>query len=81
MQQTRFDARRFLSDTLGSAPSVVNFIKSFGFTPPTQEAVSKWSLRGQVSAEWLPILLVLLELDHGKPVSLTRYVQIPVGEK
>lgn len=80
MRQTRFDARRFISDNLGPASNVVSFVEAFGFEPPTQEAVFKWSLRGQISAEWLPILLVLIELDHGQPVSLTRYVNIPVGK-
>jgi hypothetical protein len=74
-----FDARAFINDHFGSVAGVVAYVKSWGLEPPNEHAVSKWTLRGQISATWLPLLLVLLELDGRDTVSLAKYVTLPVG--
>jgi len=70
----KFNARRFLKEEFGSATEVVRLVQGYGITPPDVSAVTKWSMRGRVSATWLPVLLIVLHLEKGAPVKLTDYL-------
>jgi hypothetical protein len=71
-----FDARKFLVDKFRSSAYVLKIVGAYGFEP-TPEQVEKWFQRGRVAGEWLPILIGVLELEEGGPVSLLPYM----GEK
>jgi hypothetical protein len=70
-----FDAKRFLIDHFRTPTELVAFVRAFGQEPPKNEAVYKWFGRGAVPGEWLPMLLALLEMDRGAPVSIAGYVK------
>jgi hypothetical protein len=42
---------------------------------PEESTVRKWFSRGSVPGGWLALLLVVLELDTGKAVSLKPFVR------
>lgn len=79
MRHANFNAKLFLRETCGSPAQVHAFVASWKFAPPKLEAIKKWFTRGQISAEWLPVLLVLVELENGQAVSLARYVDMNGG--
>ena len=51
------------------------FLKAYGHaSPPTYEMLRKWKTRG-VPSGWLPDIMVCLEVEYGKPVSLAPYIR------
>ena len=70
-----FDTNRFLSDNFGGHPRLIAFVRSFGYEPPNAEAAYKWFRRGAVPGEWFPVLVALLELERGKPLTLVPYLK------
>lgn len=69
-----FDTGRFLRDSFGSAAGLSAFLSSYGLTSPSAAAIQKWFQRETIPSEWLPALLVYMELDQGRPISLTPYI-------
>lgn len=43
---------------------------------PKRETVRKWFVRNAVPADWLAVILAVLETDLGAPVSLAAYVGV-----
>jgi hypothetical protein len=70
-----FNAHKFLVDKFGCSAYVLRVIAAYGFAVPGEEAVGKWFQRGRVPGEWLPLLLSVLELEEGQPVSLLPYMR------
>lgn len=71
-----FDARQFLIDTFRTPTELSAFVRAYGYEPPKEATVDKWFRRQSVPSEWFPLLLGLLELDRGKPVSLVSYLGV-----
>jgi hypothetical protein len=69
-----FDTVRFLENNFGSADAVVGMAAQYNFEIPVRDTVRKWFARGSISGEWLPVLLAMLELENGRPVSLLDYL-------
>lgn len=74
-----FEATKFLRDNFRNSEELVAFLHAYGVRKLTISAVEKWFLRGSVPGAWLPILLVLLELEHGVPTSLSKYTRFNYG--
>jgi hypothetical protein len=70
---TFFEARRFLTQHVGTAHDVPRLFSRYGLPGPLQGAAEKWYERDSISGLWLPRLLCLLELEQGAPVSLAPY--------
>lgn len=70
-----FDYRGFLEKVFTNPPGLRAFVSAFGVSPPPQGTVEKWFQRDTVSAPWFAVLLVLIELDRGRPISLAPYFQ------
>ena len=70
-----FDTTRFLNDHFGSPQRVIGFLRAYKLHEPSIETVRKWFQRAAVPSEWLPVLLAVLELDEGHPVSLATYIK------
>lgn len=68
--------RCFIESELRTVQNVLAIFTRYGFTPPGNAAVEKWFQRGKIPSEWMFKILALIELDQGKPVSLTRYVKL-----
>ena len=71
-----FDFADFLTSHWGNADNLHSFLKTYGrdYQRPT---LYKWFLRGTIPAEGFAILLALLEIDSGKPISLVGYMREP----
>lgn len=68
-----FRARRFLTDHFGEPADTAAALQARYPKAPSADTVRKWYVRDNVSSEWLPPLLVLLEEKNGKPTSLKKY--------
>lgn len=70
----RFAAKRFLTDKVGDPAMVLALFSAYGLDAPQIEAVRKWYQRDSISVEWFPLLLVVMEINTGKPVSLKDFI-------
>ena len=66
--------RRFLRDNFKSADGLISAIAKYGLDAPSKASVEKWLQRDSIPGEWLPVLLVILELEHGEPVRISQYM-------
>lgn len=72
------DLTTFLTREFRDPGGVVAFLRAYRATEiPSEEAVKKWFQRGSVKGEWLALLLALLEIERGAPVSLAPYLLRP----
>ena len=71
-----FDFKTFLTDHWGNADNLHSFLKTYGQSYH-RGALSNWFLRDTIPAEGFAVLVALLELDSGKPISLVRYMKEP----
>lgn len=71
-----FDFSAFLKDMFPDRASVGTFLRAYGVKDtPTDMAIQKWYLRRSVPAEWFATLLAYLEIEHGEPIRLGRYIK------
>lgn len=75
-----FAAERFLHEHFGDADGVLWLVGKHWHEVPQRETVRKWFRRASVASEWWPILLLVLEIDNGEPVSLATYVTAHGGD-
>lgn len=72
-----FDVKRFLTENFRDPDGLVGAFNAYRLAIPPKDTVRKWFSRETVPSEWLPMIIAVLELENGKPVSLTPYI----GEK
>lgn len=70
-----FDAQRFLKDHFRDADGVVGLLAAYKLRAPEHETARKWFSRGRVPGEWLPLLLCVLELEHGNTAKIAEYIE------
>lgn len=68
-----FKFKQFLLAHWRNADMLERFLVAYGITDMKRSSIYKWYLRETIPAEWFAILLCLLELEKGKPVSLRDY--------
>lgn len=73
-QMSPFNYLDFLQENFKNPPGLVAFCSAYGLHCKLA-TIEKWFQRNSISSEWLPILLVLLELDRGQPVRLAKYME------
>lgn len=71
-----FDEKKFLTEELGTRDKVLGLFSAYGVDGPMPAAVEKWFQRSSIPSAWLPVVLVLLELENGRPLSLGKYVSV-----
>lgn len=69
-----FDGKRFLRDNFQTPQRVVTSLAAYGLPAPNVAAVEKWFSRGRVSAEFLPLLLCVREMETGQCMGLSSYL-------
>lgn len=72
-----FDAKAFLCEKFVTPSRLASFVRAFGYAPPKEETIYKWFRRSSVPSDWFPVLLALLELEEGRPVSVSTYLKVP----
>jgi hypothetical protein len=70
---TVFNWKKFLQLEFNSAGAVYNFLSAYSVSVKL-EAIHKWWQREKIPSEWFALILALIELDQGKPVSLAQYL-------
>lgn len=71
-----FNGSQFLTETVGDTQGVLALFAAYGVQAPAQSAVVKWFQRGNTPGKWLAVMLALLELERGRPVSLCRFLNL-----
>lgn len=74
MTDKTFDATAFLKAELQTVRGVLTLFQQFEMTPPAIATVEKWFQRGRIPGEWLALMLFMLEMRKGKPLSIKPYV-------
>lgn len=69
-----FRTADFLEDNWRDANRLTAFLGAYGHQVK-KPMVYQWFVRQRVPSEWAFMLLALLELEHGAPPSLTKYIQ------
>lgn len=69
-----FDCLRFLDDHFGNADAVIGLANQFNVDVPAKDTLRKWFERGSIPADWWPVVLALLEMEGGKPISVLGYL-------
>lgn len=69
-----FDTQRFLRDAYGTPDGVVNLFGSYKLPSPPRDTVRKWFERGSIPSQWFPVLVVVRELEDGRPMRLAGYL-------
>ncbi len=64
-----FDMAKFLRAHWADERKLVRFIAVYGMDAPKRMTVRKWFDRSSVPSEWFATLLMLLEIERGRPVS------------
>ena len=75
MKEAKFSVRKFLKAHWADEKKLVAFVQIYGIEPPTRMAVRKWFERETVPATWFAVLVALLEMERGKPISLIGYLE------
>lgn len=70
-----FNDAKFLKAHFADCATMRSLLQAYGFEPPAADTAEKWWRRRSVPGAWLPILLGVLELEHGEPVSLLPYIE------
>ena len=68
-----FDYHRFLVDRWGDPDKVVAFLRTYGH-PVERATANMWFRRRSVPADSFALLLALLEVENGAPVSVAGYL-------
>lgn len=70
-----FQARKFIEDEFQGPEHMRNILVAYGFPALSKEGILKAVRRDSLSGKWLALLLGVLELERGSPVSILRYVK------
>lgn len=68
-----FDTAKFLRAHWSNERGLVQFVRVYGVPPPKRATARRWFERESIPAAWFATLLVLLELERGRPPSLKEY--------
>ena len=74
-KQPKFDVDRFLTDAFTDFDGYVAFLDRYGFVEISRQGLYKHWSRKSLPPDRLAVLLGLLELDRGAPVSLAPYLK------
>lgn len=70
-----FNTERFLKEQFKTPPELRALFSAYSITPPRDGTVSQWFVRASVPSTWFPVLLAVLELHKGGPVSIVEYLE------
>lgn len=70
-----FLARKFLENEFASPEHMRNMLAAYGFPALSGDGFYKAIKRDSLSGKWLALLLGVIELERGRPVSMLRYIK------
>ena len=69
-----FQIKQFLVDNFGDPDKELEFLAGYGVHYERQALYKQWR-RESIPADLLPLLLALLEIERGAPVSLVKWLK------
>ena len=72
--QPKFDTKAFLKANWPDAPHMRGWLRVYGIEIENQACYKQW-LRESIPAEQFALMLALLELERGAPVSLKDFIR------
>lgn len=72
---SQFKTLQFLSDYLITPDAIVGLANRYNLEVPSKPTIIKWFSRKSIPGEWWPVVIALLELHRGAPVSLANYIE------
>lgn len=70
-----FDTKRFLKDNFRTPPETAALLRSYCIDAPSDGTIQQWFTRASIPSTWFPVLLSVLELHAGQPVSIVKYME------
>lgn len=70
----RFRTKQFLVEMFGNPEGLLSFLRAYDAKLPGAPAVKKWFYRESLPVEWAWTLLAYLEIEHGAPISISKYL-------
>ena len=70
-----FDTKAFLAEFWPSAPQLHEWLANYGVADVKPQAIYKWYVRKSIPADRFAVILGLLELERGAPVSLKGFLK------
>lgn len=70
----RFNSKKFFARYFPDMAGLPSLMTAYGFDAPQAAALEKWRSRETVPGAWLPVILGVLELEHGAPVSILPFI-------
>lgn len=74
-----FNTEQFMEDNLVNADALVGLANHLNVNVPAKDTLRKWFERGTIPGEWWPVVLAMLELESGSPVSVVAYLRGNAG--
>lgn len=75
MSTPKFDALAFLHEHWPTVEDLAAFLKTYDVEAISLYGMKQWYRRETIPADWLPVLLALLELEKGAPVSIAKHLK------
>ena len=69
----KFQSKKFLEHHFGDSEKLLAFLAAYGHSVKPMTAYN-WFRRDTIPTKWSFLLLALLEIEQGKPVSLRDYL-------
>ena len=70
-----FQIKQFLVENFGDPDKEQAFLARYGIADISRQGIYKQWRRERIPADLLPVLLALLEIENGAPVSLAKYLK------
>ena len=71
----QFDTKAFIDDFWPNVATLHADLVQYGVAPGSRQAAYKWIRRNSIPAETFAVMLCLLEMERGAPVSLKKYLK------
>ena len=72
---TQFNTKAFVADFWPSSDHLWRWLESYGQADVTKQACYKWVSRESIPADKFALMLALLEIERGAPVSLVKFLK------
>lgn len=75
MKRPVFQTKKFLVDSFGDVDKELAFMASYGIADISRQGLYKQWSRESIPSDLFPLLVALLEIEHGAPVSLVKWLK------
>lgn len=70
-----FNAKSFLREQFQTPQNTISQLEAYRMSAPTLAAAAKWFQRGSIPGDYVPLLFAVVEIEHGRPISVVQYIE------